>query len=888
MPTKIGQKVINDYSSTAIIAGDERISFAEMLGHVRQFASAACVSFSEQENLKPQVKGGRTIIFSENRVGWVYAIFAVWLDEDIAVPVDAMSTVGDVAYILRDCQPERAWVSRATEDVMRRAVSEAGTATEVIVMEDLETLQPPVTPAPEASGMDRLFVRDEERTALIVYTSGTTGQPKGVMLSFRNMFANVRSVSDEVPIYHNGSRTMVLLPLHHVLPLLGTLVAPMMLGAGIIICPSMAAADIMATLATGEVHLMVGVPRLWVTIYKGIKKKIDASALTRLLFRLCARVGSMRLSRLVFATVHRRLGGHLESCVNGGAALPVEVAAGMKTLGLDLLDGYGMTETAPVISFTRPGDLVPGSVGKAMPSVQVKLVDGELCVKGPNVMQGYYNRPDETAAVMDDDGFLHTGDLARITPDGRIFITGRTKEIIVLSNGKNVNPVDIELQLEQHADRVKEAGVTADGDRLCAIIVPDELWAQGKTDDELERALKREVIEPYNSQTEPYKRVLAVRLFRGELPRTRMEKLQRYKLAALLASETPKSAVETADNANKANVFIKPNDQSKACFSFGMARKRRMESNDDCQLEEYHLIRHYIEEEKRVTVHPTDHLETDLALDSLDKVGLQSFVEQTFGMNLPSERLAAFSSVQQLAEYVSECKTRMEAEHTADWASMLGENSSHIRLPRSGWGMRTIVAAGRRLSRSYFGLEALGTDNLPAEVPFIVAPNHQSYLDGLFVAACLPREAVNNTFFFAKRDHVRTPFARWMARHNGVIVVDHHTHRESILTLGEALKQRRNVVIFPEGTRTVTGSLGTFKRMFAILASELHVPIVPVVIRGAYAAIPKGRHIPLRRKVTVEFLPPVLPDGKMYDALSDEVRESIENQIVNRKSPNSK
>ena len=192
--------MINDYNSTAIIVGDERISFAEMLGHVRQFAAAACapkgtskreenqisLSFSEREYLKPQVKGARTVIFSENRVGWVYAIFAVWLDEGIAVPVDAMSTVSDVAYILRDCQPERAWVSRATEDVMRRAVNEAGTDTQVMVMEDLEALTPAGTPAPETSGMDRLFVRDEERTALIVYTSGTTGQPKGVMLSFRN------------------------------------------------------------------------------------------------------------------------------------------------------------------------------------------------------------------------------------------------------------------------------------------------------------------------------------------------------------------------------------------------------------------------------------------------------------------------------------------------------------------------------------------------------------------------------------------------------------------------------------------------------------------------------------------------------------------------------
>lgn len=826
--------MINDYNRTAIILRDRRIRFREMLGHVRQFAAAAGMP-----------GGARTVIFSENRVGWMYAIFAVWLSEGIAVPVDAMSTLDDMAYILRDCQPELAWVSRGTADVMRRAVAAAGTDTRLMQMEELEDDVP--TPAdmaaPEASGMDRLFVKDEERTALIVYTSGTTGQPKGVMLSFGNMFANVRSVSDEVPIYHSTSRTMVLLPLHHVLPLLGTLVAPMMLGAGVIICPSMAAADIMATLSTGEVHLMVGVPRLWQTIYKGIKKKIDASASARLLFRLCAKVGSMRLSRLVFGAVHRRLGGHLESCVNGGAALPVEVAAGMKTLGLDLLDGYGMTETAPVISFTRPGDLVPGSVGKAMPSVQVKLVDGELCVKGPNVMQGYYNRPEETAAVMDADGFLHTGDLARITDDGRIFITGRTKEIIVLSNGKNVNPADIEYKLELSADKVKEAGVCADGDRLCAIVVPAEPWAGGKSDEELIQTLKREVIEPYNRETEPYKRVLAVRVHHGELPRTRMEKLQRYKLADLLTADNPQ-----------------PSSSPTAC--------------DACPLEEYNLIRKYIEEEKSVPVHPADHLETDLALDSLDKVGLQSFVEQTFGMKLTSEQLSSFGSVRQLAEYVSEGKTRMEAEHT-DWSSMLSEDSSHIRLPRSGWGMHAIVGAGRWLSRMYFSLEARGTENLPAEGPFIVASNHQSYLDGLFVAACLPREVINHTFFFAKRDHVRTRFAAWMAKRCGVVVVDQHTHRESILTLGEALKRRQNVVIFPEGTRTATGRLGSFKRMFAILSVELHVPIVPVAISGAYAAMPKGRHIPLRRKVTLDFLPPVSPDGKTYDALTDEVRESI-------------
>ncbi|MBR3022218.1 MAG: AMP-binding protein [Bacteroidaceae bacterium] len=841
--------MISDYHKTAIIVGDKRVSFSEMLEHVRHFA-----------HVSGQQAGGKTVIFSENSAGWIYAIFSVWLNEGIAVPVDAMSTVDDTAYILRDCEPQLAWVSAKTADVMRKAIAEAGTATTLLVIEDVlstnvltsaETQGTQSISADSAPSLDRLFVRDEERTALICYTSGTTGTPKGVMLSFRNMFANVRSVSEEVPIYTDHTRVLILLPLHHVLPLLGTLVAPMMLGAGVIICPSMAAPDIMATLQTGEVNLIIGVPRLWQTIYNGIKRKIDASALTRFLFWLCGRIGSLRFSRFVFKAVQKKLGGHLEFCVNGGAALPVEVAAGMKTLGIDLLDGYGMTETAPMISFTRPGELVPGSVGKAMPSVEVKLVDGELCAKGPNVMQGYYNRPEETAEVIDADGFIHTGDLATIREDGRIFITGRTKEIIVLSNGKNVNPTEIEQKLERHEDIVKEVGVCPDGDKLCALIVPDERWAAGRSDEELEQALKRDVIEPYNSETESYKRVLSVRVIHGDLPRTRMEKLQRYRLPELLASPKTKSQQSASE-------------QPKA--------------EDRTITEEYAIIKKYIEDEKRVVVHPTDNLETDLALDSLDKVGLQSFIEQTFGMALTADKLTRFRDVEELATYVADAKTRVEVEKT-DWATILREDTSHVVLPKAGWITHAIVGLGRGLSRAYFSLKGSGMENLPADGPFILTPNHQSYFDGLFVVSFLPKKLLTGTYFFAKREHVRTRFAKFMARHNNVIVINQNNLKESIQTLGEALKGRKRVIIFPEGTRTVTGALGPFKKMFAILSRELQVPIVPVVISGAYKALPKGRHIPKRVHVAVEYLPPVLPSDKSYDALCDEVMNHIEDAL---------
>lgn len=830
--------MITDYNKTAIIASDKRISFSEMQQHIQHFAHVSGQQAKE-----------KTVIFSENRTGWIYAIFSVWFREGIAVPVDAMSTVEDVAYILRDCQPERAWVSARTADVMRRAIAEAGTATTLLVIDELEDSAPKdcqkVQDNP-AARLDQLFVRDEERTALICYTSGTTGTPKGVMLSFRNMFANVRSVSEEVCIYHSEARTLILLPLHHVLPLLGTLVAPMMLGAGVIICPSMAAPDIMATLQTGEVHIIVGVPRLWQTIYNGIKRKIDASAITRFLFRFCERVDSLRFSRFVFKAVQKKLGGHLEFCVNGGAALPVEVAAGMKTLGLDLLDGYGMTETAPVISFTRPDDLVPGSVGKAMPSVEVKLVDGELCAKGPNVMQGYYNRPEETAEVIDADGFIHTGDLATIREDGRIFITGRTKEIIVLSNGKNVNPTEIEQKLERHEDKVKEAGVCPDGDKLCAIIVPDEQWAKGKSDEELEQTLKREVVEPYNSGTESYKRVLSVRVVHGELPRTRMEKLQRYKLPELLSSSAPETRHKTSD--------------------------------DTPASEEYRIIKQYIEEEKRVEVHPSDNLETDLALDSLDKVGLQSFIEQTFGITLTAERLSLFRDVRELAAFVGETKTRVEVEK-ADWATLLHEDTSNVELPRAGGLTHVLASLGHGLSRAYFHLKGSGMENLPEDGPFILAPNHQCYFDGIFVISFLSRKLLSGTYFFAKRDHVRNRFAQFMARHNNVIVIDDKNLKESIQTLGEVLKRGGRVIIFPEGTRTTTGALSPFKKMFAILSRELNVPIVPVAISGAYKAMPKGRHLPKRVPVDVTFLPPVFPLEKTYDILCDEVMNKIEDAL---------
>ena len=207
--------MIKDLNKVAIIAGEHRVSFSEMLARVQSFVDAV-----------KQSRGTKTIIFSENREGWIYALYATWVAGGVPVPVDVMSTVSDVEYILRDCTPEYVWASKKKADVMRKAIQQSGMNIRMLIIDDYETA--PVSSlvedmsSPLVKGFDTLYYQNADDMGLIVYTSGTTGTPKGVMLSFVNMLANVRAVSEEVPIYGPEVRSLVLLPLHHILPLMGS------------------------------------------------------------------------------------------------------------------------------------------------------------------------------------------------------------------------------------------------------------------------------------------------------------------------------------------------------------------------------------------------------------------------------------------------------------------------------------------------------------------------------------------------------------------------------------------------------------------------------------------------------------------------------------------
>ena len=825
--------MIKEFQNTAIMVGERNISYTQLLDYINFFSKYT-----------PQNKGDKTLIFSENREGWIYAFFSVWQNKGVAVPVDASSTVSDVVYILKDCQPQCIWTSKQCLNVTEQAVKEAELPIQILLIDDYEQASCPKREGKLYIQEDNIFTAENKDMALIIYTSGTTGSPKGVMISYANLYANCHSVTVDVPIFDSTRRTLILLPLHHVLPLVGTVIMPILAGGGVAICPTLSGPDIMDTLVRGKIAIFVGVPRLWTTIYLGIKKKIDASLVARALFKLCEVAKSPKLSRIIFKSVHQKLGGNLTYCVSGGASLDTEVGNGLRTIGITMLEGYGMTETAPIISFTHPGDVIPGCVGLPMSTVDVKIVNGEICVKGPNVMLGYYNRPEETAQVIDKEGYVHTGDLGYLDELGRIHITGRSKEIIVLSNGKNIQPAELEYKLEKYDQYVKEVAVTQDGDMLCAIIVPQEEWARNLSDQDVEEQLKRLVIEPYNLTVVNYKKLMSLFVYRGSLPRTKLDKLQRFKLKDLIKDTEKAEAQPTLQRAVDETLEMK-------------------------------ILRVYIEEEKKVSVLPTSHIETDLAFDSLDCVGLEGFIERTFGVQMKSSTFAQYANVQEIANYIAQYKTRSEVENT-DWKAILSSDTSYLNIATT-WAIHTkVVKLMHKFLKKHNDLEVRGIENIPLEGQFIIAPNHQSAIDGNICVAGLSENMLHNTYYYATEEHIKGYPLQLMARHNNVILMQHQNLKDSILRMAKVLKQGKNLVIFPEGARTHDGKMQDFKKTFAILSKELNVPIVPVRIEGAFEAMPRGTKHLGKNKITVTYLPVVKPTEQLsYQQLSDMVRETI-------------
>ncbi len=824
-------RLLKHFDRSALAGEGFDYSYADVL-------SRSNSAFEKFSGFSPE----RVAIFAENSPEWVCALYGAWKAGAAVIPIDAKSSAEEAAFILSDAAPQILCCDRAGLETARRAAE--GLPVRFFVLEDMFA-DAPEAPAPASAEISR----EGGDLAFIVYTSGTTGNPKGVMLTFSNMYANMRAV-EEAEYYFDGIRVLIMLPFHHILPLMGTLVMPLYVGGQMVFPKSISPADISGVLQKRPVDMVISVPRFYELLHTNIMAKINRSAVLKALFSLSRALGSRRFSLALFSSIHRRFGGEIKFWISGGAALDRKVWADLDALGFGLREGYGMTECAPIIAFPRIGRIRIGSPGEPLPGVQIRIVEGEIAVRGENVTQGYYRRPEETKAAIRN-GWLFTGDLGYVDDDGFLFITGRRKEIIVLPNGKNINPAEMEAQIAAQSPEILEVGVLMHENILQAIVrVSPEFVAAAGGAEAAEAAIRDAAILPYNRAAATYRRIIRIALTTDDLPRTRVGKLKRYHLSAYLEN---------------------------------ISRRRPETPLPEPDSRTYAELKDVLSGQVSLPVSPDAHMEMDLGLDSLGKISIQCYVRENCGAEVSERDFERHPTLRKFSEFVEKNRNSSFEPQTKNvtWPDII--NALPLpKLKKPHFFHFATISAFRAVMKLLYRLRYRGLENIGSAEPLIIAPNHQSYLDGAFAVGPFSKTQIYKTYFFAKlRSIIKKGFIREFAERSNVVIMDINDNvSESIRKLAQALREGDRVVIFPEGTRTKDGRISEFRHTFAILAKEMGVKVVPVAIRGAYEALKPGATFPRPgAEIRVSYLPPMSAGrDESYEDFSKRVRESVEGE----------
>ncbi len=807
------ETLIETHDKMAVSYGDKSYSYDELLKYIHLYANY-------YEATLPNQKIDKVMLFSKNTSDYIFAIYGALRIKSITVPVDAQSTPHDLTYMINDSRPEIIYTEPEQMVFVEQCVAEVGDPTyqphifNSMMVDDSKVME---------LSADSVTRGDMEDVMTIIYTSGTTGSPKGVMLTYSNLWYNVNAVTNDNKILSGHCRSLMILPINHIFCYAGGLLAPLYSGGQIYIAESLTAECILSNLKKGRITVMLGVPRLYESFAKGIMAKINSSIVTKVLYKMCAALNSGWLSKRIFKKVHDMFGGQMEFFVSGGAALPIETGNTFKALGLYVLEGYGMTECAPMIAFTRPGERAVGYCGRILKGCEYRIGENEeVLVRGANVMKGYYQREEETAAVIRD-GWLHTGDTATYDPKLGMKITGRIKEIIVTPNGKNINPALIENEITQCSLIIKEIAILLYEGILQAIVYPDMNAVRADTKSNLDDLVRGE-IEEYNRTAAGYKRIMRYHIISEELPKTRLGKTQRFKLEEYIGE---RKAVEREDVTSRSE-----------CFK---------------------ALKAVVDEQTGVYANGDSHFEIDLALDSLGRISLLAFVEEKFGVEIAESDLAEMPTLNKLSEYV---ESKMEGGEVAEnldsntnWAEILSQASSESKIVKSGFVHRVSSAIISFGLNFVYRIHTEGQELIP-KTPVLFVCNHRSGFDGAFVTARMKWSIVRNSYFFAKDKHFDGAFKEFMASHNNIILMNINSNvKESMQQMYRYLSEGGNIIIFPEGTRYKDGVTRSFKESFAILSSILNIPVIPVAINGSEAATKGRMQIPqFGKRIEVTFL----------------------------------
>jgi long-chain acyl-CoA synthetase len=752
--------------------------------------------------------GDRVVVWSVNRPEWGIGFFAVAHRGAVSVPLDVRHTLDFARKIVGQTGAKLVLASRQTDD----SASQLGLP--VLWVESLVDQARHVEPigAEPVSG---------QSLAEIVFTSGTTGEPKGAMLSHGNLMFSATTMTEVLP-FGVKDRLLSVLPLSHLYEQVLGFMAPLTVGASIVYPVSRQPSVLIRTFRDFKVSVLLIVPQGLQLLNGAIERRVDQAGKREAFERLhrIARRLPRPIRRLLFRQVLGQFGGRLHTIGSGASALDMDVAVRWTDMGVQILQGYGATEMGPVVSFTRPERNVLGTVGEAIPGVEVRIAeDGEILAHSPGRFMGYWQNSEATAAVIDADGWYHMGDLGALRSDGMLVFRGRKKDMLALPDGQKVYAEDVERELRQDP-RVKDVAVVGwplgPGLKVHAVLLLDDPSSPVE-----------EIVAGANARLAPHQHIRGVMVWPdADLPRTATLKIRKPDILARLAGlERPGTASIPA-----------------------AASKIRREASD-APIDPVMAIVASLAARDPSGIPMAARLSADLDLDSLQRVELLGIVEEETGVFVDDELLQPDTTVGELIELVE--KARGATRGVGAWRWPLSPVVRAI-------GLTLQVVLIYPFVHLFYRVRVTGLENLdPDDGPFLLTPNHCLHLDNGIILTRLPlgvrwKLAVAAGAETIYNNPVQGILASVLA--NAFPLQREGGIRKSLELLGSRMDQGYNVLIYPEGKLTVGGPLQPFKAGAGLIAVEGGSPIVPAKLKVHTMSIIDKRRFPAALRGDVELV----------------------------------
>jgi long-chain acyl-CoA synthetase len=803
-------------------------------------------------------KGDFACLILENRPEWPAVYLGILRAGLSCVPLDPQISSDEIKNLILDSGAKIVFTScEIFAQKVKQAIEQADV--EVVVLESDEIKIKNTSYKninwPEVNPDD---------IASLIYTSGTTGKPKGVMLTHKNICSNFLSIK-ELKMCFPSDNFLSILPLHHSYPFMGNLIMPLFIGATVTYLPSgFRLQELSRLIKEAQVTLLVGVPQLFSLLHAGISERLKHIPVF------------LRLYIFVRKKVPNNFGKTLRLLISGGARLEPKIARDLTKWGLKIIEGYGLTETSPIVTLNPFQKVKFGSVGKSIPSVQIRILNpqssgiGQILIKGPNVMKGYFKQPDLTAEVLKDDWF-YSGDLGYIDKEGYLFVTGREKEVIVLSSGKTIYPEELEAYYSQ-SPYIKEICVLQKSeerfghliDSLFAVVVPNLEYFQQKNVINIHTKIRWE-LENLAKVLPNYRHIMGFALTKEALDRTAIGKIKRYEVREKYLFRQP-----TLREIEEAELC----EEDKGILSQDFTQK----------------IMQYLSVQLKKPIYLDSHLEIDLGIDSLTRVELGLGLEALLSLKIPDEVLYDVSTVRdviiRIHEIIQNSKPYGAKVIQKGWAEILREESREeilqkIRIkPRViDWVLTYIFKSGFKfIFRIFWLLRIKAVDNLPKDGPYLICPNHASFLDGFVIFSSLPLKLAINTYFVGFSYIFEYPLVKWALKLARLLPINPDINlTDTLQVVSYLLSHKKIVCIFPEGLRSVDENAKEFKKGVGILIKELDIPVVPVYIKGSHQSWPRTSLLPKPYPLKVIFGKPLFAKqlGDDYETIAKELREKV-------------